>query len=212
MRERFVFIGGCISGLLVTDAAASPARTTRDVDVIVEVVTLADYHRLEKELLEIGFRHDLSPDAPICRWTVGSALVDVMPSDERVLGFGNRWYRDAIRTAEPFALPKSGPIRLITAPLFLATKLEAFRGRGGGDYYASHDLEDVIALIDGRAELVDEITASTGELREFLTTQIAVLLADAAFLQALPGHLPGDAAGQGRLPVVLDRLRQIAAL
>src|ERR1700728_3120795 len=68
------------------------------------------------------------------------------------------------------ALPKSGPIRLITAPLFLAAKLEAFRGRGGGDYYASHDLEDVIALIDGRAELVGEITASTGELREFLTT------------------------------------------
>ncbi len=96
LRERFVFIGGCISGLLVTDAAASPARTTRDVDVIVEVVTLADYHRLEKELLELGFRHDLSHDAPICRWTAGSALVDVMPSDEHVLCFGNRWYRDVI--------------------------------------------------------------------------------------------------------------------
>jgi hypothetical protein len=51
-----------------------------------------------------------------------------------------------------------------------------------------------------------------GKLRDFLTTQIAVLLAKAAFLQALPGHLPGDAAGQGRLPVVMERLRQIAAL
>ena len=89
------------------------------------MVTLADYHHLEKELLAAGFRHDSSTDAPVCRWTVGAALVDVMPADERVLGFGNRWYRDAIRTAEPFPLPSSGTIRLITAPLFLATKLEA---------------------------------------------------------------------------------------
>jgi len=212
LRERFVFIGGCVSGLLVTDAAAPPTRTTRDVDVIVEVVTLADYHHLEKELLAAGFRHDRSPDAPVCRWTIGAALVDVMPTDDRVLGFGNRWYPDAIRTAESFTLPSSGTIRLITAPLFLATKLEAFRGRGGGDYYASHDLEDVVALVDGRSELVREIAASTGSPRDFLTTQIAALLNEAAFLQALPGHLPGDEAGQGRVPIVMDRMRQIAAL
>jgi predicted nucleotidyltransferase len=176
LRERFVFIGGCVSGLLVTDAAAPPARTTQDVDVIVEVLTLADYHNLEKELREAGFRHDRSPEAPVCRWTVGAALVDVMPTDERVLGFGNRWYPDAISTAEPFTLPIGGTIKVITAPLFLGTKLEAFRGRGGGDYYASHDLEDVVALIDGRSELLGEIAASTGNLRNFLATQIGSLL------------------------------------
>jgi hypothetical protein len=212
LRERFVFIGGCVSGLLVTDAAAPPARTTQDVDVIVEVVTLADYHQLETELLTAGFRHDVSPDAPVCRWTVGSALVDVMPTDERVLGFANRWYPDAIRTATSFTLPSSGVIRLITAPLFLATKLEAFHDRGGGDYFASHDLEDIVALIDGRPELVPEIASSTGVLRAFLTGQVASLLKEAAFLQALPGHLPGDDAGQGRAPLIVDRMQQIAGL
>lgn len=35
---RFVFIGGCVTELLITDAATPPVRTTRDVDVIVEVV------------------------------------------------------------------------------------------------------------------------------------------------------------------------------
>ena len=212
LRERFVFIGGCVSGLLVTDIAAPPARATRDVDVIVEVATLADYHHLEKELLAVGFRHDRSPDAPVCRWTIGSAIVDVMPTEERVLGFGNRWYPEAISTAEPFTLPSGGTIRVITAPLFLATKLEAFGGRGGGDYRASHDLEDVVAVIDGRAVLVREIAATTGDLRDFLTTQIGSLLKKATFLQALPGHLPGDEAGQGRAPIVMDRMRQIAAL
>jgi hypothetical protein len=161
---------------------------------------------------EAGFRHDRSPEAPVCRWTVGAALVDIMPTDERVLGFGNRWYPEAINTAEPFTLPIGGTIKVITAPFFLATKLEAFGGRGCGDYYASHDLEDIVALIDGRPELVGEIAASAGNLRDFLTTQIGSLLDEAAFLQALPGHLPGDEAGQGRVPMVTDRMRQIAAL
>ncbi len=183
----------------------------RDVDVIVEVATLADYHRLEKDLLEAGFRHDRSPDAPVCRWTIGSALVDVMPSDERVLGFGNRWYSEAIRTAEPFTLPTGGTIRLITAPLFLATKLEAFSGRGAGDFHASHDLEDIVALIDGRSELGAEIECSTGALHDFLTAQIAALLDVPAFLSALPGHLPGDESSQARVPLIVDQMRRIAA-
>jgi hypothetical protein len=96
--------------------------------------------------------------------------------------------------------------------LFLATKLEAFAGRGRGDYQASHDLEDIVALIDGRPELVSEIAASTVALRDYLTKQIAVLLNEASFIQALPGHLPGDEVGQGRLAVIVGRMHQIAAL
>jgi hypothetical protein len=37
LRDRFVFVGGCATGMLVTDVAAAPVRVTRDVDVIVEV-------------------------------------------------------------------------------------------------------------------------------------------------------------------------------
>src|SRR5579863_8019597 len=86
LRDRFVFVGGCATGMLVTDVAAAPVRATRDVDVIVEVLTLADYHALERELEKVGFSHDRSPDAPICRWVVGTSLMDVLPTDERVLG------------------------------------------------------------------------------------------------------------------------------
>jgi hypothetical protein len=100
LRERFVFVGGCTTGMLVTDVAAAPVRATRDVDVIVEVLTLADYHALERELEKAGFSHDRSPEAPICRWIVGTSLLDVMPTDERVLGFANRWL-DAV--AETFS-------------------------------------------------------------------------------------------------------------
>jgi hypothetical protein len=57
---RFVFIGGCVTGLLITEAGAPPVRTTRDVDVIVEVVSLGEYHTVERQLEQAGLRHDRS--------------------------------------------------------------------------------------------------------------------------------------------------------
>jgi hypothetical protein len=45
-------------------------------------------------------------------------------------------------------------VHLITAVNFVATKLEAFHGRGANDVTLSHDLEDIVAVIDGRSEIV----------------------------------------------------------
>ncbi len=210
--ERFVFIGGCATGLLVTDPAASPIRVTRDVDVVVEVATLADYHALERQLEAAGFRHDRSPEAPVCRWIVGGCMLDVMPTDEAVLGFGNRWYRVAVRTAQSIRLPSERVIHVIAPPVFVATKLEAFRGRGGGDFLASHDLEDVIVVVDGRPELIDEVRACEPEVRTYLAQGLGALLQNPAFVEILPGYLPGDEASQARLAVIRGRLRELAAL
>jgi hypothetical protein len=38
LREGFVFVGGCTTGILVTDITATAVRTTRDVDVIAEAL------------------------------------------------------------------------------------------------------------------------------------------------------------------------------
>jgi len=99
LSPQFVFVGGCITGLLITDAATPAVRATRDVDAIVRVVSLGEYHALERQLQNAGLRHDQTPDAPVCRWRAGGALLDVMPTDRAVLGFGNRWYDEAIRAA-----------------------------------------------------------------------------------------------------------------
>ena len=106
--EQLVFVGGCVTGLLITETAAPPVRATKDVDAIVEILSLTEYHALERQLENEGFRHDRRPDAPICRWTVGSALLDVMPTDESVLGFGNRWYREAVQTSMNVTLHAPG--------------------------------------------------------------------------------------------------------
>jgi len=196
--------------MLVTDSASAPVRATRDVDVIVEVLTPAESHALERELEKAGFSHDRSPEAPICRWIIGTSLLDVMPTDERVLGFANRWFTQAIHTAESVKLPSGRMIRLVTPPLFLATKLEAFRGRGRGDFLTSHDLEDIIAVIDGRHELLEDVRASASQLREYIAHEIRVLQQNSEFNQALPGHLAGDETSQARVPLIKERLRQLS--
>lgn len=194
----------------LSDIAAPPVRVTRDVDTIVEVASLPDYHRLAAALRAKGFREDTSLGAPICRWTAGSVILDVMPSDPDVLGFGNEWYASARAAAARVELPSGERIRIVTAPYFLATKLAAFRGRGNEDYFASRDMEDIISVLDGRLEIVDEVGRSEMKLREHLTAEFAALLQDEDFMAALPGHLPGDAASQERVPLVIERIEAIA--
>ncbi len=212
LREEMVFVGGAVAGLLITDPAMPAIRPTEDVDLVCRAVALGEYHRIETALRVRGFVQDMRPDAPICRWRVGNVVVDVMPPIEEILGFANRWYPLALETAESVALPSGRLIRLIPAPTFLATKLEAFDGRGNGDYLFSHDLGDLLAVIDGRATLLDECLSSDPQLRGYLGGRFRTLLATPAFVEALAGHLPGDTASQERLPDLTETLRGLAGL
>ncbi len=211
LADEMVFLGGCATGLLITDPLAPPFRATNDVDVICEVASLLDYQRLSKRLRALGLREDQSPDAPLCRWRAQDLVLDVMPTSPEILGFGNSWYRPAFAAAERAALPSGSTIRMVSAPYFLVTKLAAFDGRGQGDYTASHDLEDIVAVLDGRPEVVDEIRQCESTLREHLQNCLAALLRESRFVEALPGHMPGDAASQARVPIIIKRLKAIAA-
>ena len=209
--EEVVFLGGCATGLLITDPAAPSIRVSNDVDVIIEVASYAAYNRIAHRLRQLGFVEDASTGAPLCRWLVEQVRLDVMPTDARILGFGNRWYKPAIASATSVTLPSGQMIRVVSAPYFVATKLEAFHGRGEGDYLGSHDLEDLVAVVDGRPELISEVQAHPTELRTYLAGEIGRLLNDPRFQDALPGHLPGDPASQARLSAVHDRLLAISA-
>jgi hypothetical protein len=136
--------------------------------------------------------------------------LDVMPIDEKILGFTNRWYRSAMDAAQETDLEPALRIRLITPPYFIATKLEAFRSRGRGDYTNSHDLEDLLIVVDGREAIVKEIAAAT-EVQPYIAEQFLTLLQARTFLDALPGYLLPDSTSQARFPILLDRIKQISA-
>lgn len=212
LREQVVFLGGAATGLLITDPNAAAIRPTKDVDVIVEVATHGSYFQVEAALRTRGFLNDTREGAPMCRWLWDDLILDVMPTDTEILGFSNRWYPVAIRTAQEFILPGGLTIRLVAPAYFLGTKLEAFFDRGKGDYYASHDLEDLLAVVDGRPGIEREVENSTPELKAYLKEKLEPLLADDQFCYALQGHLPGDPGNQARVPILLRRLKAIAAM
>lgn len=99
--DEVVFVGGAIVELLITDPAAPPVSATKDVDLIVSVASRHAYSQeLGERLRALGFAEDMDEDAPLCRWRHRDGLkIDVMPTDDRILGFSNRWFPLAFSTA-----------------------------------------------------------------------------------------------------------------
>jgi hypothetical protein len=208
--DELVFVGGSTTGLLISDEGAGDVRSTFDVDAITEITSYADYVIFSERLRKLGFTEDTSEGAPLCRWLNGETKLDVMPLDESILGFSNRWYEAALGSAQEYELESGVHIRVVTAPYFCATKIEAFRGRGNSDYLASHDLEDLITVVDGRPELVNELRSTSDDVRSYIADAIHQMLKTSDFMDALPGYLSPDAASQSRISILLERLTDIS--
>lgn len=191
-----VFVGGCTTALLVDDAAVHFVRRTEDVDIIVDIMSRTDLNVFGEKLQERGFNEDMEDDAIVCRWVIpylnGKLKVDIMPTDPSLLGFSNRWYSDAIEYAQPYKLTDTLTIQLVNSTYFLATKFEAFHGRGEGDYF-SHDLEDIIYLLEHRSGLAIELMDSNPDVKRYLSDEASALL-NAGFKNVLPGLLSDSAA------------------
>ncbi|MFZ1624213.1 MAG: hypothetical protein WAU48_05420 [Gammaproteobacteria bacterium] len=210
--DGLILVGGCAASLLVDAPSAPPPRVTYDVDLIAVVTALRDYHALERKFAQRGFKRDTSPDAPICRWTIGGIAVDLMPTDESVLGFSNRWYTEAAASATRLSLPSGRAINLISAPAFLATKFEAFLSRGKADLLISHDFEDIINIVEGHLSIVAEIDASEKGLRAYLAAQFVDVIAAPDFMNVLPGLVANDELHSQRVAAVMKRIAAITAL
>jgi len=127
LNDEVVFLGGATTELLITDPAAPKTRVSLDVDVLIEITSRRDFYKLEEDLRERGFtQNDNESNDPICRWRIDTIIVDVMPTDSRILGFSNTWYSPAIKLATRYDIDRNIHIQLVTAPYFLATKIEAF--------------------------------------------------------------------------------------
>ncbi|HBG31809.1 MAG TPA: hypothetical protein DDW98_14515 [Gammaproteobacteria bacterium] len=138
-------------------------------------------------------------------------MFDMMPVDPQVLGFSNRWYPEAVRTATVVELRAGLSIRLVSAPAFVATKLEAFADRGKGDYLSSHDLEDVLIVVDGRPTLPAEMASALPALRAAVRERLQRLINDENFIIALEGLIDVGSPPSDRWEIVLERLQDMTA-
>jgi len=210
LLDQVVFVGAATVTLWISDPGAPPVRPTKDVDVVVEVATRGALHRFEARLRQQRFAED-QEDGVICRWRHPSGLIlDAMPSEPGILGFANRWQGAATPRAIARDLPSGARIRAASPPYLLATKLEAFKGRGNRDFLGSRDFGDIIARIDGREELVDEVARAPTDVGDYIGYELRDLLDDARFADGLFGALPPDAASQARAEmVVVPRVRAL---
>ncbi|WP_369933806.1 hypothetical protein [Xanthomonas tesorieronis] len=208
LREQVVFLGGAVVGLLLSDPLAESVRSTYDVDAVVDL-DWSRFRRIEDRVQTQGFAREMESGV-VCRWVhrESGVVFDLMPVDSEVLGFSNRWYAYAVETAQSAELDERLSIRMVTAVAFVATKLEAFATRGQGDFLSSHDLEDVLNVVDGRAELAEELAVAPEALRHAVANAFAALLDNPAFANALPGLV----AEPGRAGIVRERLQSMLLL
>ncbi len=181
LRQQVAFVGGCTTVLLITDEYTQESiRGTDDVDLVIHLTSTAAWYRLEETLKTKGFKNT-GQDTVTCRLRLGALKVDFMPTDEKILGFSNTWFVGGLENAIDYTLPNGTPIKVFAAPWFLAAKLQAYLGRGKGDLLMSNDIEDIIALLDGREELIAETKHAPIELRRFVGEELSSLLRLTAF-------------------------------
>ncbi|HET6842026.1 MAG TPA: hypothetical protein VFK06_10115 [Candidatus Angelobacter sp.] len=113
LLDELVFVGGCTTALLITDPAAAEVRPTFDVDAIAEITSYAEYSVFSERLRQLGFAEDQSEGAPVCRWAHDDLRFDIMPTDETILGFSNRWYKAAMENAQKMQLENDLMLRVV---------------------------------------------------------------------------------------------------
>ena len=207
LSDEFVFLGGSVVPLLITDEAAQDARPTNDIDVIIRAATTDEYEAVKTKLEVVGFMPSFTEDEE-CRFTNGTLFLDVMPSEKNVLGFGDAWCKRALTEYFAYELPTQCQIKIIKPPVFICTKLSAYDERR---IEHDKDLVDIVSVVDGRRELLYEIEEASDDIRSFISTKTSALLSDGLSYK-ISSYLPKDIAGAAREQLVLSRLIQMTQL
>lgn len=149
LSDDIVYVGGITTFLYVDVNIADEMRPTYDVDFVIDTSKRKEYDLFQQKLRSKGFTHDTTPGAPICRFKYGEELIiDAMPSDESILGFSNSWYKEGIKFKEKVKV-EGKEINIFPLQYFIASKFEAFNGRGKSEPRMSWDLEDIVLILDG---------------------------------------------------------------
>ncbi|MBX2843993.1 MAG: hypothetical protein KTR26_19630 [Flammeovirgaceae bacterium] len=211
LRNKVVFVGGSVAELYAKNSNASDIRITNDVDCIIEISSRVVYYQLEEELRTKSFRNDQSEGAPICRWLYKDIKIDVMPTDEKILGFSNKWYVEGIASKIPKKLPNGMTIYIFTVAYYLASKFEAHKNRGGNDLRQSHDFEDIIFIIDNYPDLLKDIKNAEPNLKQYLKSTCQKLLNLSYIEEGIECALPYG-SGAERTVFILNVMKDISTI
>ena len=211
LKDEVVFVGGAVAELYADDPAASDIRPTKDVDCVIELKSRMEYAKLEENLRAKGFAHDTSKDAPICRMIYQDIKVDVMPTDEDILGFSNQWYEEGIENRITKTLPNETEVFVFPTEYYLAAKFEAHKGRGGNDLRQSHDFEDIIYILDNCTQLLNDISKANSTVKAYLKEECKNLLENNNITEGVETALPYGSGEEGT-DIILELIQSIVEI
>jgi predicted nucleotidyltransferase len=204
LQNEVIFVGGATVALYA-DRKTEEVRPTDDIDILVEIATHKDYAIVEEQLRKRGFENDIESGI-ICRYKVQGIIVDIMPTNEEVLLFSNKWYAEGFTNAINYLIDAEHTIKIFSAPYFIATKLEAFKNRGKNDGRTSTDFEDIIFVFENRSSIWGELIVAPPSIKEYLIKEFKELLGNLLFEEWVDAH-----AGFGSPPAtyyIIERLEE----
>lgn len=202
LAETVVFVGGATTDIYA-DRPAAETRPTEDVDILIELIHYSEYAALEEKLRKKGFINDAESQV-ICRYRVRGVIVDVMPTSENVLGFTNKWYEKGYATAVKHRLDERCEIKIFHSTYFLASKMEAYNQRGGGDGRFSSDFEDMVYVLNNRNAIWEELNTADSGVAAYLKEQFRELLSNPFIDEWISVHLEQNE--QKRLRSIIGEL------
>lgn len=186
LKEKMIFVGGAVVGLYSDDPAADEIRPTRDIDLILNIISMRHYQEVQGKLRKLGFHPDPFGHT-ICSYKYKNIPVDIMSMEDGPFGPSNPWYKPGLENLWTVKA-KDQEIKILSAPFYIATKFAAFNNRGK-DYRTSHDIEDIIYVIDNRTTIVEEVRAGNPELRAFLKQEIQNIINQGLLEEVLTTHI-----------------------
>lgn len=207
--DEVVFVGGAVAELYADDPELSDIRPTKDIDCVIELGSRNEHAKLEAILRKKGFAHDTSKGAPICRMIYKDIKVDVMPTDEDILGFSNKWYENGIKNRITKTLPDETEVFVFPPAYYLAAKFEAHKSRGSNDLRQSHDFEDIIYIMDNCPDILNNINDSSPGVKIYLKEECQNLLENQNITEGVESVLPYGSGEEGA-DIIMVLIQNIA--
>lgn len=208
IKDQVVFVGGSVISLYVDEILDDEIRPTKDIDITVKLLNYGHWEKLQTRLAELGIYPD--PEGKhICGYKYKDIPIDVMSMDEGPLGPSNPWYNKGLDQLQIVNVGEQ-VIRIFSAPVYLATKFEAFNSRGR-DYRTSHDFEDIIYVLENREIITHEVEKCPTDVRDFIRSELSKVMQSPYSEEILSAHLPPFSIEE-HYPLLIEKIYHILEL
>lgn len=205
IKDQVVFVGGAVVSLYTDDPAADEIRPTQDVDMTLNIVNLSEWATIQEKLAGMGIHPDPFGHA-ICSYRYKNIPLDIMPAEDGPLGPANKWYKIGFDDLQSVDV-HGQVVQILSAPCYLATKFEAYNDRGT-DYRISHDIEDIIYILDNRTTIVEEVLNTDNRIKDYIVQQLKAIKEIGMLDEVLISHIHPIMLEE-RMPLVLEKINLI---